>query len=130
MATTQYSTDTPCPDHGITVDVVAAGARSSHPRPEVFAADVPTETVAVMAVTQRGASLATLSEPSGVPAWKTIPSWYLVANQDNAISPALERFMAARIHAHTVQIDSSHVAMISHPDEVTQLIFSAVQATT
>ena len=94
---------------------------------EVFAADVPAETAAIMAVTQRGASFATLAEPSGIPAWKTIPSWYLVANQDRAISPALERFMAARIHAHTVQIDSSHAAMVSHPDAVTDLILSAVR---
>jgi pimeloyl-ACP methyl ester carboxylesterase len=94
---------------------------------EVFAADVPAETAAIMAVTQRAASFATLGEPSGVPAWKTIPSWYMVANQDNAIPPALERFMAARIHAHTVQIDSSHAAMVSHPGAVTDLILRAVQ---
>ncbi len=93
---------------------------------EVFAADVPAETAAIMAVSQRGASLTTLGEPSGVAAWKTIPSWYLVANQDHAISPALERFMAARIHAHTVQIDSSHAAMVSHPGAVADLILSAV----
>src|SRR6266550_1753006 len=94
---------------------------------EVFAADVPAETAAIMAVTQRGASFATLGEPSGVPAWKTIPSWYLVANHDNAIPPALERFMAARIHAHTVEIDSSHAAMVSHPGAVANLILSAVR---
>src|SRR3984893_7051893 len=95
---------------------------------EVFAADVSADLASIMAVSQRGASFATLGEPSGVPAWKTIPSWYLVANQDNAIPPAAERFMAARMHAHTVQIDSSHAAMVSHPGAVTDLILSAAQA--
>jgi hypothetical protein len=51
----------------------------------------------------------------------------LVANQDHAINPDLERFMAARMHAHTVQIDSSHAAMVSNPGAVTDLILSAAQ---
>ena len=95
----------------------------------VFCADLPATTAAVMAASQRPGSLSTLGEPSGVPAWRTIPSWYLVANQDRAIPPAAERFMAARMGAHTIQIDSSHVAMISHPDVVTRLILDADRAT-
>ncbi len=95
---------------------------------EAFCADCSASTAAVMAATQRPGALATLSEPSGVPAWKTIPSWYLVASQDHAIPPAAERFMAARMHAHTVEINSSHAAMVSHPGAVTDLILSAAQA--
>jgi pimeloyl-ACP methyl ester carboxylesterase len=95
---------------------------------EAFCADCSASTVAVMAAAQRPAALATLSELSGVPAWKTIPSWYLVASQDHAIPPTAERFMAARMHAHTVEISSSHAAMISHPGAVTDLILSAAQA--
>jgi len=95
---------------------------------EAFCADCSARTAAVMAATQRPAALATLSEPSGVPAWKTIPSWYLVASQDHAIPPAAERFMADRMHAHTVQINSSHAAMVSHPGPVADLILSAAQA--
>ncbi len=95
---------------------------------EAFCADCAASTAAVMAATQRPAALATLSEPSGVPAWKTIPSWYLVAGQDHAIPPAAERFMAARMHAHAVEINSSHAAMVSHPGTVTDLILSAAQA--
>jgi pimeloyl-ACP methyl ester carboxylesterase len=91
----------------------------------VFCADVPRNTAMEMAASQRPAELATLGQPSGVPAWKTIPSWYLVANQDHAIPPAAERFMAHRMGAHTEQIDSSHVAMISHPKAVTELILDA-----
>jgi len=96
---------------------------------QAFCADCSDATAAVMAATQRPGALATLSEPSGVPAWKTIPSWYLVASQDHAIPPAAERFMAARMHARTVQIDSSHAAMVTHPGPVTDLILSAAQAT-
>ena len=95
---------------------------------DVFAADLPAATTAVMAASQRPGAISTLSDLSGVPAWKTIPSWYMVANQDHAIPPALERFMAARMHAHTVQVDSSHVAMMSHPGAVTDLILRAAGA--
>jgi pimeloyl-ACP methyl ester carboxylesterase len=93
----------------------------------VFCADVPADIAATMAVSQRPAEGATLSQPSGVPAWKTIPSWYLVAKRDHAIPPAAERFMAQRMGAHTVEIDSSHVAMISHPDVVFDLITAAAR---
>ncbi|HYS41648.1 MAG TPA: alpha/beta hydrolase [Pseudonocardiaceae bacterium] len=92
---------------------------------DVFCADIPANTAATMGASQRPAELATLSEPSGIPAWKTIPSWYLVANQDHAIPAAAERFMAHRMAAHTVEINSSHVAMISHPNAVTDLILAA-----
>ena len=81
-----------------------------------------------MAVSQRPAALATLGEPSGPPAWKTLPSWYLVASQDRVIPPAAERAMAERAGSTTVEIDSSHVAMISHPDEVADLIQQAIAA--
>jgi len=95
---------------------------------DVFCADVPANTAATMAASQRPAEVATLSEPSGVPAWRTIASWYLVANQDHAIPPAVERFMAHRMRAHTVEVNSSHVAMISHPKAVTDLIEAAANS--
>jgi pimeloyl-ACP methyl ester carboxylesterase len=79
-----------------------------------------------MAASQRPGTLSSLAAPSGVPAWKTVPSWYLVAKQDHAIPPQAERAMAERAKAHTVEIDSSHVAMISHPKAVTNLILAAV----
>jgi pimeloyl-ACP methyl ester carboxylesterase len=95
---------------------------------DVFCADLSRSTAAVMAATQRPGSVSTLGEPSGVPAWKTIPSWYVVAKQDRAIPPAVERFMAQRMNAHTIEINSSHVAMISHPAAVTDLILNAAHA--
>jgi pimeloyl-ACP methyl ester carboxylesterase len=94
----------------------------------VFCADLPADTAAVMAASQRPIDATALGEPSGVPAWKTIPSWYLVASNDEAIPPATERFMAKRAGATTVEIASSHVAMISHPGVVTDLIVDAAHA--
>jgi pimeloyl-ACP methyl ester carboxylesterase len=94
----------------------------------VFCADLPAKTAAVMAASQRPIDAAALGEPSGEPAWKTIPSWYLVASNDHAIPPATERFIAKRAGATTVEIASSHVAMISHPTVVTDLILNAAHA--
>ena len=94
----------------------------------VFCADLPAKTAAVMAANQRPIDAAALGQPSGEPAWKTIPSWYLVAKNDQAIPPATERFMAQRAGATTVEVGSSHVAMISHPAAVTDLIVDAVRA--
>jgi pimeloyl-ACP methyl ester carboxylesterase len=93
----------------------------------LFAQDLPRRTTAVMAATQRPAALAALLTPSGPPAWKTIPSWYLVARQDRTIPPEAERVMAQRAGSHTVEINSSHVAMISHPGAVVKLIRSAAR---
>jgi len=92
---------------------------------EVFAADLSAKDAAVMAASQRPAALFALGTPSGVPAWKTIPSWYLVASEDHTIPPTAERVMAARAGATTVEIRSSHVAMISHPGVVADLIVDA-----
>jgi pimeloyl-ACP methyl ester carboxylesterase len=64
----------------------------------------------------------------GVPAWKTLPSWYLVAADDEAIPPPVERQFADRMGATTIEIPSSHVAMVSHPRDVAQLIETAAEA--
>ncbi|MET0932590.1 MAG: alpha/beta hydrolase [Mycetocola sp.] len=93
----------------------------------LFAQDLPKKQAAVMAASQRPAALASLVIPSGVPAWKTIPSWYMVAANDNIIPPAAERFMAKRAKAKTVEVKSSHVPMMSQPKKVTDLILSAVK---
>ena len=74
---------------------------------------------------QRPVALSCLGVPSGPAGWKTLPSWYMVASNDNAIPPVAERAMATRAGAHTVEISSSHVAFISHPQETTDLILAA-----
>lgn len=66
--------------------------------------------------------------PSGDPAWKTVPSWYLVATRDHAIPPATQRFMARRAHATVAEVDASHVPMISQPDATTRLILEAARS--
>ncbi len=96
---------------------------------ETFAADLPKKEAALMAVAQRPAAAATGSEPTTATAWRTIPSWYLVGRQDRTITPAAQRFMAHRAGSTTVEIDSSHVSMISHPDAVAELIETAAAAT-
>ncbi|MFJ9055529.1 alpha/beta fold hydrolase [Streptomyces sp. NPDC102409] len=92
---------------------------------QVFAQDLPASQAAQMAAAQRPAAFATLTQAAPAPAWRTIPSWYLVARDDRTIPPQAERAMAARAHARTVEIDSSHAAMLSHPRAVTDLILEA-----
>jgi pimeloyl-ACP methyl ester carboxylesterase len=60
-------------------------------------------------------------------AWRSKPAWYAVSRQDRTISPELQRFMAERMNAATIEIDAGHLSLISHPDEVTQLIMDAIQ---
>ncbi|MER5753251.1 alpha/beta hydrolase [Streptomyces sp. NPDC002088] len=95
---------------------------------QVFAADLPESTTRIMAVTQRPAATTAFSEKAKVAAWKHIPSWFLVAKQDKTINPDQERFEAKRAGSHTVEINSSHVAMIAHPGAVTDLILQAATA--
>jgi pimeloyl-ACP methyl ester carboxylesterase len=94
----------------------------------VFAQDLSYRDTTVLATAQRPAALAALTDASTTPGWKTIPSWYLASSHDRTISPVAELAMARRAHAHTVEIDSSHVAMISHPKAVTHLILAAARA--
>ena len=95
----------------------------------VFAADLPRAATDVMAATQRPLADLGFGELSGPPAWATIPSWYMVAANDRAIDPAAERFMAQRAGAHTTVERSSHVAMLSHPDDVVRMIVDAARTT-
>jgi pimeloyl-ACP methyl ester carboxylesterase len=95
-----------------------------------FAGDLPRRLAAELAATQPPTSAAAFTSKLTVePAWKTIPSWYLVAKQDKAIAPDLERSMARRIHAHTREINGSHAVYISHPNAVAGLAEQAARAT-
>jgi pimeloyl-ACP methyl ester carboxylesterase len=78
-----------------------------------------------VATTQRPATMAALSLPSGIPAWKSIPSWYLVGRRDKAIPPATQLFMAKRTLSKIVQINASHASLVSQPAAVTELILQA-----
>ncbi|MGW5093547.1 alpha/beta fold hydrolase [Streptomyces nodosus] len=95
---------------------------------QVFAADLPESTARLLAVTQRPAATTAFSEKAKAAAWKHIPSWFLVAKHDRTINPDQERYEARRAGSHTVEIDSSHVAMLAHPEAVTDLILQAAMA--
>jgi pimeloyl-ACP methyl ester carboxylesterase len=92
---------------------------------DVFARDVAAGDAYVMAATQKPiiGSVFAASVPHA--AWKTIPAWYIVATEDRAINPDLERFYAKRMGAKTVEIKASHVVFISHPAEVARIIEQA-----
>jgi pimeloyl-ACP methyl ester carboxylesterase len=92
--------------------------------------ELPAYESAALAAEQRPLSLNALDEASSAPAWKTIPSWYMVADRDRAIAPNLERFMAARMHAHTIDVNGPHLLMLTNPGAVTSLIEQAATATT
>ena len=97
---------------------------------QLFAQDIdPTETK-VMAATQKPANQAIFTEKSGPPAWKQIPSWYQVSENDHAIPPDAERMFAKQINATTILLTSSHVSPVSHPNEVAQLILNATRTNT
>jgi pimeloyl-ACP methyl ester carboxylesterase len=91
-----------------------------------FAADVEPAQAKVMHAVQQPASLSVFGDVMGVPAWRALPSWFLVATNDEAIPPDAERAFAARMGATTVEVASSHVPMVSQPDEVVALIEAAV----
>ena len=94
---------------------------------ELFAADVPLAVTSVLAATQKPIIGSVFGASVTQAAWKTIPAWYLVAQNDKAINPELERFYARRMKATTVEVASSHVPFVSHPAVVAQLIERAAK---
>jgi pimeloyl-ACP methyl ester carboxylesterase len=82
----------------------------------------------VLHAVQQPLSASTFDDVMGVPAWKSHPSWFLVAENDEAIPPDAERQFAKRMGATTVEVLTGHLAMVSHPDDVTQLIKTAAEA--
>lgn len=92
-----------------------------------FAADVDPMKARVMFAVQQPLSISALDEVMGVPAWKSLPTWFMVADGDQTIPPDAERLFAKRMGATTVEISSNHVAMVSHPDDVLKLIETAAQ---
>ena len=93
-----------------------------------FAADVDPVKAKVMFAVQQPLHWSALGEVMGVPAWKSLPSWFLIADGDQAIPPDAQRQFAPRMGATTVEVSTNHVAMVSHPDEVLQLIKTAAEA--
>lgn len=96
---------------------------------EVFAADLPADTAATLAITQRPVAQQALAAPfEGTPAWSKLPSWTLVANQDNAIPAAAQEFMAERAKSTVRRIDASHAVAVSQPAAAAEVIIAAATA--
>ena len=98
------------------------------PFPEIFCADVPAPQAALMAATQRPATQEALAEPSGDrPLWKTVPSWFLIGEEDRIIPSALQRYMAERAQGQRriVIPGASHAMPVSQPEATAQLILEA-----
>ena len=97
--------------------------------PGCFATGLPASQAAVIAATQRPLTASAFTEPSGPPAWKTIPSWAVIGTADQIIPPAELTFMAQRAGAHITDVNAGHLSLISDPSVVTRVILEAVQAT-
>lgn len=93
--------------------------------PANFVQDVPEAEGKALAATEKPIAPACFGTPSGVPTWKSVPSWYLVSANDRTLHPDGERFMAQRIGATIREIPANHASPVSHPQDVVDLIVAA-----
>ena len=96
---------------------------------QAFANGLPAKESAVLAATQSPVVYSAVTAPSGPPAWKAIPSWYVLGTIDKAIPPAIQLFMAQRIHAHITRVRAGHLSMVAAPGVVAKVITAAAKAT-
>ncbi len=96
---------------------------------EAFAGDVSDRDLSILAAAQKPINSATFGQIYEAPAWKDIPSWYLLSTEDNAINPALQRMFADRMGATTHEVKASHVSFVSQPAAVVKIISEAAEAT-
>jgi pimeloyl-ACP methyl ester carboxylesterase len=99
---------------------------------QAFAQDVNKTEAEIMAAVQTPTptSQAVLAEPSGPPAWKQLPTWYQVSESDHIIPPDAQRQFAQQMNATTISVNASHASLVSHPDEIAQLILEAAKGST
>jgi pimeloyl-ACP methyl ester carboxylesterase len=98
--------------------------------PQVFAQDVNPAEASVMDAAQKPIKESIFSEKSGPPAWKQLPTWYEISENDHALPPDVERQFAKQMNATTISLPSSHASMVSHPKEVAELIMNATKGST
>jgi len=122
LGSAQIALQYPTPDGAGTATEFAIDPAKLH---DAFAADLPAQQAAVMAVTQRPVSELGFTEPSGPPAWKSVPCWAVVATGDKAAGTDVIRSMAERAGATITEAEGSHVIMISRPDVVADVIKTA-----
>jgi pimeloyl-ACP methyl ester carboxylesterase len=94
-----------------------------------FANGVAPKQAALLEAGQRPLAAGAFQEPSGVPAWKTIPAWYQVGTQDHAIPPAEQLVMARHAGAKISYVDAGHLSMVSHPVQTSNLVITAARST-
>ena len=95
-----------------------------------FVQDANATEAETMAAVQKPAHLSLLTEPSGPPAWKQLPTWFEVSEADHIIPPDAERMFAKRMNATTISLNSSHASLVTHPDEIAELILNATKGVT
>ena len=95
---------------------------------QAFVADATEDEAYVMSVVQKPLSVASFTEKEGVPAWKTIPSWYLVCTQDQMIPPPAQEFLAKRMKATVRSVPASHAVFMAHPEDVAHIIALAAES--
>ncbi|HEX6281576.1 MAG TPA: alpha/beta hydrolase [Nitrososphaera sp.] len=97
---------------------------------QAFAQDVNSTEADILAVVQKPINESIVTEPSGPPAWKQLPTWYQVSETDRIIPPDIERQFAQRMNGTTISLNSSHASPVSHPSEIAQLILNATKGST
>jgi pimeloyl-ACP methyl ester carboxylesterase len=93
-----------------------------------FAADVDPVKARVMYAVQQPLAATAFNEAMGVPAWKSLPSWYLITTDDQALPPPAQHLFAKRMGATVIEVPSSHLPFVSHPRDVVKLIETAAEA--
>ena len=96
---------------------------------EAFAQDATAEQIALCRAVQRPISVKSIQEPVAAPAWKSKPTWYLLAEEDRMINPKTQRFMAERMNATIRSVAVDHTPLLTAPDTVTDIILEAAKAT-
>jgi pimeloyl-ACP methyl ester carboxylesterase len=97
---------------------------------QAFVQDSNATEAQIMAVVQKPAHQSILTAPSGPPAWKQLPTWFEVSESDRIIPPDAQRQFAQRMNATTISLNSSHASLVTHPDEIAQLILNATKGST
>lgn len=95
---------------------------------DLFAGDLDTAQTNILAAVQKPINSSIFDEKSGPPAWKHLPTWYQVSDNDKTIPPDIERMFAKRMNATTISLPASHVSYVSHPNEIAEFILKAVNA--
>ena len=98
--------------------------------PGAFAHDVDPTEAYIMAIVQKPINQSITAEKSGPPAWKQIPTWFQISESDHLIPPDTERLFAKRMNATAVSVNSSHASLVSHPDQIAELILNAAKVRT